>query len=660
MKSIRKYRVVLLFIIDILIIASSYILTAFLTTENFILFTNEYKNIIANTIVISLIVYETIFGIFNIYKNITRYENGKDYIIYISLSMLSGILVFLIGLLTRIPVLGYKKIGLATIITAVSIVAYRVIIRFILTTTMPEKTKTKTEKKNLLIIGGGEATREILKTLKTSMKGMYNVVGIIDDNPNKRNYVISGKKILGNRYKIIEACKEYNVDTIFFSITNIDNKNKKEILNICQETGAKIRILPSIEDIIRNKTLVQNLRNVEIEDVLGRDQIVLNNEAIGELIKDNTILVTGGGGSIGSELCRQIVKYNPKTLVIFDIYENNLYNIEMELRQKHYDENIDIVPIVGSVRDKKRLEKVFETYKPYLVFHAAAHKHVPLMEISPLEAIKNNVFGTYNTANCADKYGVKRFILISTDKAVNPTNIMGASKRMCEMIIQAKNKASKTEFAAVRFGNVLGSNGSVLPLFKKQIETGGPVTVTHKDITRFFMTIPEAVGLVLQAMSYAKGGEIFVLDMGEPVKIYDLAVSLIKLSGLEPNVDIPIKITGLRPGEKLYEELLMQEEGLKTTAHNKIFIGDIEDVTEEQMENKMTVLKELVQDENIEKEKIRQTMKKIVPTYHEPEEVNSIIKNSRKELGEKSQSKAKNVLQKLTKTNESKQLKTTV
>lgn len=313
MKSIRKYRVVLLFIIDILIIAFSYIFTAFLTTENFMLFTNTYKNILANTIVISLIVYETIFGIFNIYKNITRYENGKDYIIYISLSMLSGIIVFLTGLLTRIPVLGYKKIGLATIITAVSIVAYRVIIRFILTTTMPEKTKTKTEKKNLLIIGGGEATREILKTLKTSMKGMYNVVGIIDDNPNKRNYVISGKKILGNRYKIIEACKEYNVDTIFFSITNIDNKNKKEILNICQETGAKIRILPSVEDIIRNKTLVQNLRNVEIEDVLGRDQIVLNNEAIGELIKDNTILVTGGGGSIGSELCRQIVKYNPKT-----------------------------------------------------------------------------------------------------------------------------------------------------------------------------------------------------------------------------------------------------------------------------------------------------------------------------------------------------------
>ena len=430
-----------------------------------------------------------------------------------------------------------------------------------------------------------------------------------------------------------------DIDLIFFAINRIDPLSRKEILNICQETGAKIRILPGITDIIKNKTLIQNLRNVEIEDVLGREQIVLNNESIGELIKGNTILVTGGGGSIGSELCRQIVKYNPKTLVIFDIYENNLYNIEMELRQNHFDENIDIVPVVGSVRDKKRLEKVFETYKPYLVFHAAAHKHVPLMEISPLEAIKNNVFGTYNTANCADKYNVKRFILISTDKAVNPTNIMGASKRMCEMIIQAKNKTSKTEFAAVRFGNVLGSNGSVLPLFKKQIEMGGPVTVTHKDITRFFMTIPEAVGLVLQAMSYAKGGEIFVLDMGEPVRIYDLAVSLIKLSGLEPDVDIPIKVTGLRPGEKLYEELLMQGEGLKTTAHNKIFIGDIEDVTEKQLEEKIAILKEIIQDENIEKEKIRQTMKKIIPTYHEPEEVNNSIKNSRKELGEKAKRK---------------------
>lgn len=624
MKSIRKYRAVLLFIIDIIIIASAYLITAYLTTDNLALFTNKYKDMLSNTILISLITYEIIFLIFNIYKNITRYENGKDYIVYITLSIFSGILVFLIGLITKIPVLSYKKIGLATIIIAVSVVAYRVIIRFILTSVSPENPNNKAEKKNLLIIGAGEASREILKAIKTSMRNTYNVVGLIDDNPNKKNYVISGKKILGNRYKILEACKEFNVDTIFFSITNIDNKNKKEILNICQETGAKIRILPSVTDIIRNKALIQNLRNVEIEDVLGREQIVLNNESIGELIKDNTILVTGGGGSIGSELCRQIVKYNPKTLVIFDIYENNLYNIEMELRQKHFDENIDIVPVVGSVRDKKRLEKVFQTYKPYLVFHAAAHKHVPLMEISPLEAIKNNVFGTYNTANYADKYNVKRFILISTDKAVNPTNIMGASKRMCEMIIQAKNKSSKTEFAAVRFGNVLGSNGSVLPLFKKQIEMGGPVTVTHKDITRFFMTIPEAVGLVLQAMRYAKGGEIFVLDMGEPVKIYDLAVSLIKLMGYDPEVDMPIEITGLRPGEKLYEELLMSEEGLTATKHDKIFISKPSNFSERQLEKNLEKLRKMEYDEKYNKDKIMKIMKQVVPTYKDSNVVNNI------------------------------------
>ena len=464
------------------------------------------------------------------------------------------------------------------------------------------------------------------------MRNTYNIIGLIDDNEGKYHYLISGVKVLGDRYKIQEICKENKVDVIFFSIANISNQDKKEILKICQETGAKLRMLPGTADLIKNKNVMQNLRDVEIEDILGRDPIVLDNKNIGEIIKDKPILVTGGGGSIGSELCRQIVKYKPSKLIILDIYENNLYNIEIELKSNPDNNDVEIVPIIGSVRDKKRLENVFEKYRPYLVFHAAAHKHVPLMEGSPLEAIKNNIFGTYNTANCADKYNVKKFILISTDKAVNPTNIMGASKRMCEMIVQAKNKVSKTDYAAVRFGNVLGSNGSVVPLFKKQIATGGPVTVTHKEITRFFMTIPEAVGLVLQAMSYAKGGEIFVLDMGEPVKIYDLAVSLIKLSGLEPNVDIPIKITGLRPGEKLYEELLMKEEGLKATEHNKIFIGDIEEVTEEQLTEKINLLTELLQDENVDKKKIKQIMKKIVPTYHEPEEVNGKIKNSRHEI----------------------------
>ncbi|MGN1383961.1 MAG: polysaccharide biosynthesis protein [Clostridia bacterium] len=656
MKLIRKYRAMILYIIDIMIINISYIISAFLLVNNHIE-KLQYVQLLYNTVVLSLFVYLVTFNILDVYRNITRFENGIDYIKYIGLSIFSGAIVILIKFLFKAPLMGYKEIVFATILIAVAIVSYRVIIRFLLNEINPIE-KERTERKNLLIIGAGEAANEIIKTVKNTMKGYYNIVGLIDDNPNKMNYAISGIKILGNRDDIAEICKQYKVDVIFFSISNIDNKNKKEILNICQETGVKIRVLPSVADIIKNKSLLQNLRDVEIEDLLGREPITLANEDIGELIKGKSILVTGGGGSIGSELCRQIAKFNPSRLIIFDIYENNLYNIEMELKQNHYDEKFEIVAIVGSVRDKKRLEQVFKKYNPYLVFHAAAHKHVPLMEVSPLEAIKNNVFGTYNVANYADKYSVKRFILISTDKAVNPTNIMGATKRMCEMIIQAFNQKSKTEFAAVRFGNVLGSNGSVLPLFKKQISAGGPVTVTHKEITRFFMTIPEAVSLVLQAMSYAKGGEIFVLDMGEPVKIYDLAVSLIKLSGLEPNVDIPIEITGLRPGEKLYEELLMSEEGLQTTAHNKIFIGKPSDITYEKMLKKLGKLEEIIQDENISVNKIKDTMKQVVPTYKEPEEIN--LKVEKHEIENKSSLEIiKDTIEKINNT-ESRNIKATV
>lgn len=656
MKLIRKYRAMILYIIDIMIINISYIISAFLLVNNHIE-KLQYVQLLYNTVVLSLFVYLVTFNILDVYRNITRFENGIDYIKYIGLSIFSGAIVILIKFLFKAPLMGYKEIVFATILIAVAIVSYRVIIRFLLNEINPIE-KERTERKNLLIIGAGEAANEIIKTVKNTMKGYYNIVGLIDDNPNKMNYAISGIKILGTRDDIAEICKQYKVDVIFFSISNIDNKNKKEILNICQETGVKIRVLPSIADIIKNKSLLQNLRDVEIEDLLGREPITLANENIGELIKGKSILVTGGGGSIGSELCRQIAKFNPSRSIIFDIYENNLYNIEMELKQNHYDEKFEIVAIVGSVRDKKRLEQVFKKYNPYLVFHAAAHKHVPLMEVSPLEAIKNNVFGTYNVANYADKYSVKRFILISTDKAVNPTNIMGATKRMCEMIIQAFNQKSKTEFAAVRFGNVLGSNGSVLPLFKKQISAGGPVTVTHKEITRFFMTIPEAVSLVLQAMSYAKGGEIFVLDMGEPVKIYDLAVSLIKLSGLEPNVDIPIEITGLRPGEKLYEELLMSEEGLQTTAHNKIFIGKPSDITYEQMLKKLGKLEEIIQNENISVNKIKDTMKQVVPTYKEPEEIN--LKVEKHEIENKSSLEIiKDTIEKINNT-ESKNIKATI
>jgi FlaA1/EpsC-like NDP-sugar epimerase len=377
-------------------------------------------------------------------------------------------------------------------------------------------------------------------------------------------------------------------------------------------------VLPTTEEVIDRQGAMNSLRNVQIEDLLGRDPIELDNKNIKNLIKDKTILVTGGGGSIGSELCRQIIKYKPQNLVILDIYENTLYDIERELEADYPTANIKA--IIGSVRDKERLEEVFNKYKPNVVFHAAAHKHVPLMETSPLEAIHNNVFGTYNVVNCADKFGVEKFVLISTDKAVNPTNIMGASKRVCEMIVQTKNKTSKTDFVAVRFGNVLGSNGSVIPLMKKQIEKGGPVTVTHKEITRYFMTIPEAVQLILQAVTYAKGGEIFVLDMGEPVKIYDLAVSLIRLMGYEPNVDIPIIITGLRPGEKLYEELLMAEEGLVSTKHDKIFITQPMHLEEKELNEKLYELGNIKYNEDYSIEKVKEVMKNVVPTYHEPEE----------------------------------------
>ena len=579
----------------------------------------DYEMIL-NTIVLSVIFYSGILSICRTYKNITRYENGNDYLVYIGACFVSYLLVSLCWVLFRTHFATIRLSSIAALLIVVAIVGYRVLIRFILNRNSPHEEETQ-PKKNVLIIGAGDAAKTTITTIKNTMKDLYNIVGLVDDNTYKVNYAISGNKILGTRYDIPRICKEKNVELILFTISNIKSEERKNILNICQETDCKVRILPGAKDLIKSKTIMENFRDVEIEDLLGRDTVKLDNRKIGELIKDKVVLVTGGGGSIGSELCRQRVKYKPKTLVILDIYENNLYDIEQELKFNY--PKVNIAAIVANVREKKRLNEIFEKFKPYLVFHAAAHKHVPLMETSPLEAIKNNVFGTYNVMNCADEYKVKRCILISTDKAVNPTNIMGATKRLCEMIIQAKNKESKTEYAAVRFGNVLGSNGSVIPLFKKQIKKGGPVTVTHKDITRFFMTIPEAVSLVLQAMSYAKGGEIFVLDMGEPVKIYDMAVNLIKLMGYEPNVDIPIKITGLRPGEKLYEEILMNEEGLEATKHEKIHVAEPSNITMKQLEKKLAILRKLLKyNKNQDVEKIKSTMKKIVPTYKLPEEVN--------------------------------------
>ena len=625
MKFIKKHRNIYLRIMDIIIIAISYYVAQVIIGNQLVLQPEIGKKLIT-TIIMAIIIYCGILEIFKTYKNITRYENGNDYLIYVLACLISCTIMIFFNVIPVVPIVDERTNLIASLIIVTSIIGYRVFIRLILNEGTTSRREREDTRKNVLVIGAGEATKVLLTTIKNSMKDTYKVVGLIDDNENKLNYAISGNKILGTRYDIPRICKENNVEVIFFTISNISPDDRRKILEICQETGCKVRILPGTKELIKDKPLIQSFRDVQIEDLLGRDPIKLDNKNIGKLIENKVVLVTGGGGSIGSELCRQIIKFKPSKLVIVDIYENNLYDIEQELKFNYPDMKIDA--IVASVREKHRLNEIFEQYHPYLVFHAAAHKHVPLMETSPLEAIKNNVFGTYNTVKCADEYGVKRFILISTDKAVNPTNIMGATKRLCELIIQAKNKVSKTEYAAVRFGNVLGSNGSVVPLFKKQIAKGGPVTVTHKEITRFFMTIPEAVSLVLQAMSGAKGGEIFVLDMGEPVKIYDMAIKLIKLSGLEPNVDIQIKVTGLRPGEKLYEELLMAEEGLTETKHDKIHVARPSDIDMEKLEAKLAKLQYLLDNTNNEqKDEIKDVISEVVPTYRNLEKELKIYNN---------------------------------
>lgn len=473
------------------------------------------------------------------------------------------------------------------------------------------------ESSRVLIVGAGEAGNMIISELFKKPELKKVPVAVVDDDKNKIGKSVYGVEVLGKIDDIELIVKNHCIDEIIMCIANINPIRKKEIINICRETDAKVKMIPGIYEIIDGKVNITKVRDVQIEDLLGRDPIKINLNDMQTIIKDKVVVVTGGGGSIGSELCRQIVKYDPKQLILVDIYENNAYDIQQEIK-RHYP-NINMKVLIASVRDEDKMEKIFEIYRPELVFHAAAHKHVPLMEDSPCEAIKNNVFGTLNVANLADKYGVNKFVLISTDKAVNPTNIMGATKRCCEMIVQTKNRHSKTEFVAVRFGNVLGSNGSVVPLFKKQIAEGGPVTVTHEEVTRFFMTIPEAVSLVLQASAMAKGGEIFVLDMGESVKIIDLARNLIKLSGFEPNVDIKIEVTGLRPGEKLYEEVLMDEEGLMRTSNDQIRIGRPIEIDEAEFRKELNILRRVAY--NNQDEKVDLIMKSIVPTYVRKEEV---------------------------------------
>lgn len=498
----------------------------------------------------------------------------------------------------------------AAIYLIIAICASRFMYRMI--RTVLNKYRNIKTSNNVMIIGAGEATNVIMREIQnSSYLANSNIACIIDDDRRKVGKYIRGVKVIGTRDKIKEAAKLYDIDEIIFAIPSASNEVKRDILNICKETDCTLKILPGVYQMVDGEINVNSIRNVDVLDLLGRDPIEVDIESIMGYVKDKVIMVTGGGGSIGSELCRQLVSHKPKQLIIFDIYENNAYDIQQELKINYPDANV--VTLIGSIRNVSRLESVFAQYKPDIVYHAAAHKHVPLMEDSPDEAVKNNVVGTWNVARMADKYGVKKFVMISTDKAVNPTNVMGATKRICEMIVQTYNEISKTDFVAVRFGNVLGSNGSVIPLFKRQIEAGGPVTVTDPNIIRYFMTIPEAVSLVLQAGAYAKGGEIFILDMGEPVKIDDLAKNLIRLSGYTLGVNMEIKYTGLRPGEKLYEELLMKEEGLQETDNKLIHIGK---PIEFDKENFFDNLEKLKEEAYSETGNIRELIKEVVPTYH--------------------------------------------
>lgn len=545
--------------------------------------------------------------IFSIYNTDWINASHKDYINLLTACSVGALVAVIISEIIGCEVFFLKFNIVANLAIAALLCGFRFAIRLIYRAAI-EYTSDKGNR--ILIIGAGRLSVMLMRDILENDRLNYKIVGLIDDDETKKKKRLYGTRVIGGRNDIIRLCDELDIDEIIFAIYSIDPKEKSEILEICAKTGKKVKILPGVEASLTGTKQLQKIREINIEDLLNRDPIHLDNELIESNILDKVVLVTGGGGSIGSELCRQIIKYKPKRLIILDIYENTTYELQNELEETYPHQLIDV--LIASVRDKKRLNEIFETYKPDIVFHAAAHKHVPLMEFSPAESIKNNVFGTYNTALCACEYGVKRFVMISTDKAVNPTNIMGASKRMCEMIVQTLQKLNKTEFLAVRFGNVLGSHGSVVPRFTKQIEAGGPVTVTHPEITRFFMTIPEAAQLVLQAASYAKGGEIFVLDMGQPVKIYDLAKKMINLSGFKPDVDIKIEFTGLRAGEKLYEELLMNEEGLLKTSHTKIFVGQPIDISMQELENKLNILNQALNTENAD---IKQAMAQVVPTY---------------------------------------------
>ncbi|MDY3909282.1 MAG: nucleoside-diphosphate sugar epimerase/dehydratase [Eubacterium sp.] len=553
-----------------------------------------------------------VFALFRLYNSLWRFAGLEEVLNIVLACGVSGVIHFLtvFGTYHRMPRSYFVIYTLLLFITTLVVrFSYR-IVRLIYKSNSHGKGMRTT-----LIIGAGEACNIVIRELKMSDNLDSHICGIIDDDKSKHGTYIQGIKVLGGRESIVSVAKEQDVNEIIVAMPSAPKREVSEILEICQQTESELKIVPGVYQFVNGEAAIEKIRPVQIEDLLGREPVNINLESVINYVKGKVVLVTGGGGSIGSELCRQIAANHPKMLIIFDIYENNAYDIQQELCRKYPSLHLEV--LIGSVRNTSRIDKVFAEYRPDIVYHAAAHKHVPLMEDSPNEAIKNNVFGTYKTALAADKYGTKKFVLISTDKAVNPTNIMGASKRICEMIVQELNNHSATDFVAVRFGNVLGSNGSVIPLFKKQIEAGGPVTVTDKNIIRYFMTIPEAVSLVIQAGALAKGGEIFVLDMGDPVKIDDLARKLIKLSGYVPDRDIRIEYTGLRPGEKLYEEMLMDEEGLKETENSLIHIGKPLVFDGEAFLERLNSLYDEAYDET---ENMKELVAELVPTYKIREE----------------------------------------
>ena len=563
----KKIRIAMFIVLDILAMTMCSFLSIGLRFD-FHDIPNIYIDNIYNYLLIDSIIIVAIFSIFKIYKSMWSYASITELINIILACSSYELIEFIYKQIINVNMpRSYYLIKLILLYIFISSIRYS----YRIARTMRDYYREKNGLTNTMIIGAGEAGRMLITEIYNNKTNFKNkVCCIIDDDKNKIGSYIKNIPVVGSRKEIKENVDKYNIEEIIIAMPSINREKLNLIIDECQKTKCEIKTLPSLSELVGKPTM-KKVRPLSYEDFLGRKEIVVNINEISSSLKDKKIIVTGGGGSIGSELCRQIAKCKPKELIIFDIYENNAYEIEQELKRTY--PHLNLKTIIGSVRDYDRLENVFKKYKPEYVFHAAAHKHVPLMENSPNEAIKNNCLGTLNAVKISDKYKVKKFVLISSDKAVRPTNVMGATKRVCEMIIQAYDKKSKTDYVAVRFGNVLGSNGSVIPLFLKQIENGGPVTVTHKNITRYFMTIPEAVSLILQAFCYAEGGEIFVLDMGEPVKIYDLAKKLIRYKGYEPNIDIPIKITGLRPGEKLYEELLMEEEGLKATPNKLIHIG---------------------------------------------------------------------------------------